>query len=140
MEEATYPTFTAGGNIAIRELAEKTKWMRGFRGAAVCPVVSLSDTFMNTKFGGRQRPHFIIRSWISLGGGGEELPALPSPDVAPNKPAEPVKAAPEPVAAKTAESAKSNRRRQTLKSRSFAVGDTVAPPSLREEMNDDMPF
>jgi hypothetical protein len=49
--------------------------MRKFRGGQVCPVVTLSNTFMNTKFGGRQRPHLVIKRWIALGGGEQPLPA-----------------------------------------------------------------
>ena len=42
----------------------------------VSPVVALADTFMPTRFGGRQRPHFVIKRWISLDG---EQNALPAP-------------------------------------------------------------
>jgi hypothetical protein len=75
LDRFCWPTGTVGGDIAIRELVDKTKWMRKFRGGQVCPVVTLSDVFMNT--GGRQRPHFIIKRWIALGG--DEKPALAAP-------------------------------------------------------------
>jgi hypothetical protein len=52
--------------------------MRKSRGEKVCAVVTLSDTFMNTQFGGRQRPHFIVQRWVRLGGG--EQPALAAPE------------------------------------------------------------
>jgi hypothetical protein len=61
--------------------------MRRFRGEHVYPVITLSDTFMNTRFGGRQRPHFQIRRWIKHGGEGGQVEALPpstpSPQQAP---------------------------------------------------------
>ena len=38
--------------------------MRRLRGQHVYPVVTLSNTFMNTKHGGRQRPHFVIKRWV----------------------------------------------------------------------------
>jgi hypothetical protein len=43
--------------------------MRRFRGQNVYPVVTLSDTFMPTRFGGRQRPHLEIKRWITFGDG-----------------------------------------------------------------------
>jgi len=54
--------------------------MRRTRGPNVFPIATLSDVFMNTKFGGRQRPAFKIVKWTRLGGeGGEEIAALPAP-------------------------------------------------------------
>ena len=81
MDRLTFATGTVGGSIAIREVTDRTNWMRRMRGANVFPVVTLSDTFMNTKFGGRQRPHFQIVRWVRLGGeGAGEAPALPAPE------------------------------------------------------------
>jgi len=79
MDKYTFPTGTAGGRIAVRELLEKLMWMRRLRGPGVYPVILLSDKFMNTRFGGRQRPHFKIVRWVSLGSEGGEVEALPSP-------------------------------------------------------------
>jgi hypothetical protein len=53
--------------------------MRRFRGQHVFPVVSLSDTFWPTRFGGRQRPHLEIKRWVMLDGGGNALPAPEQP-------------------------------------------------------------
>jgi hypothetical protein len=78
MERYTFVTTTIGGGIAVRELRDKTMWMRRFRGTQVYPVVTLSDVFMNTRFGGRQRPHFVIVRWITLGP--EHIGALPMPE------------------------------------------------------------
>jgi len=74
------------------------------------PVVILSDTFMPTKWGGRQRPHFKIVRWVRLGGEGGEVEALPPPPPTPAAPSS-VQSAP-PV---------------------------VEEPSLREELDDDIP-
>jgi hypothetical protein len=76
MDRYSYPTGTIGGAIAVGDLVDKTKWMRKFRGAHVYPVVALSDTFMKTRFGGRQRPHFIVKDWKNLG---PDKKALPEP-------------------------------------------------------------
>lgn len=90
VDRYTYVTSTIGGGIAVRDLVDRTKWMRQFRGENVYAVVGLSNTFMNTKFGGRQRPHFIVKRWVALGGEGAlpptEPPALTGPQtVAPPK-------------------------------------------------------
>jgi len=88
MGRYTWPTGTVGGAIAVRDIVDRTCWMRKYRGANVYPVVRLSDVFMPTRFGGRQRPYFNIERWISLDGSGAvltptELPALESPPTAP---------------------------------------------------------
>jgi hypothetical protein len=79
MDKFTFPIGTIGGAIAIRELVEKIVWMRRLRGPNVYPMITLSDTFFPTRFGGRQRPHFVIQRWVRLGGEGGEVEALPSP-------------------------------------------------------------
>ena len=67
MDRYTFATNSVGGSIATREIVDRTNWMRKLRGAHVYPVVSLSDKFMPTNFGGRQRPHFEIKRWVALG-------------------------------------------------------------------------
>jgi len=62
---------TIGACIAVRELAEKVQWKRRFRGESVYAVVRLSDTYMHTRFGGRQRAHFDVKCWITFGPSGE---------------------------------------------------------------------
>lgn len=84
MSRFTWPTSTVGGAICIRDIVDRTKWMRRYRGEHVYPVVELSDTFMNTRFGGRQRPHFNVKRWVALGGaGGNALPAPEQPTLPP---------------------------------------------------------
>jgi hypothetical protein len=104
MDRFTFPTGTVGGQIAVREVVDKTKWMRKLRGAHVYPIVRLSDTFMPTAFGGRQRPHFEIKRWVSFGPDEKALPAPLGP--------------------------KQNGPGQLC---------TVGPPTLAEEMNDEIP-
>lgn len=77
LDKYTYPTSTVGGAIAIRELADKVRWMRRHRGPNVNPVVTLSDTHMRTRFGGRQRPHFNVVRWIGGGPGGDDAELKP---------------------------------------------------------------
>jgi hypothetical protein len=68
MDRFCFPTGTIGGRICVRDLVDSTQWKRKVSGDNVYPVVTLSDTFMNTRYGGRQRPHFLIKRWITLGG------------------------------------------------------------------------
>ena len=112
MDKYTFPTGTVGGRRAVGELRDKLVWMRRLRGPNVYPVVPLSDTFMKTRFGGRQRPHFKIVRWVRLGGEGGEVKALPPPPAT-----------------------------QTLAQQTTAPSDVplVPEPSLREELNDDLP-
>jgi hypothetical protein len=79
MTRYTWPTGTTGGAICVRDLVDRTKWMRRFRGQNVFPIVTLADVFMNTRFGGRQRPHFDIVRWVTFDGGGNVLPAPDQP-------------------------------------------------------------
>jgi hypothetical protein len=79
MDRYSYPTGTTGGGIAVRDLVDKTQLMRKFRGANLYPVVRLSATFMPTRYGGRQRPHFIVVKWITLDSGDKALPAPEQP-------------------------------------------------------------
>jgi hypothetical protein len=117
MDKYTFPTGTTGGRIAVRDLIDKTMWMRRLRGPNVYAVVLLSDTFMNTKWGGRQRPHFEIARWVSLGSESGQVEALPPPP--PPKPAD--------------ESAP-----QTTSQAELPLNE-VKEPSLAEEINDEIP-
>jgi hypothetical protein len=113
LDRFCWPSGTVGGDIAIRELVDKTKWMRKFRGAYCYPIVTLSDKFLNTRYGGRQRPHLVITRWTSLDAGGNSVtvqipPALDS------------------GAAEKAESSPGMK--------------TVAGPSLAEQMGDEVPW
>jgi hypothetical protein len=67
MGKVSYPTGTTGGAICISELRDKVVNMRKFRGAHVYPVVRPSHVWMNTKFGGRNRPAFEIVRWVVFG-------------------------------------------------------------------------
>ena len=109
MDKLTFPTGTTGGRIAIRELRDKLVWMRRLRGPNVYAVVLLSDTFMKTQWGGRQRPHFKIVHWISLGSESGQVEALPPP--------------PSP---------------QTTSQSDLPLNE-VKEPSLAEEMDDEIP-
>jgi hypothetical protein len=112
LDKFTFPTATIGGGIACRELADKVAWMRKYRGPKVSAVITLDDAFMNTRFGGRQRPHFNIVRWIGFdtGGGADALPA-PKPALQGGAAAQP----------------------------ETPPWNEVEEPSLKEELNDDLP-
>jgi hypothetical protein len=112
MDKYTFPTGTTGGRIAIRDLRDKTMWMRRLRGPNVCAVVLLSHTFMNTKWGGRQRPHFKIVHWVSLDSESSQVEALPPP--------------PPPMTS------------QTTPQSDLPLNE-IKEPSLAEEMDDEIP-
>jgi hypothetical protein len=65
-------------------------------GARVVPVVTLGSKLMQTSFGSRLRPEFVIQEWREFG--------APSPAI------------------------------------THEVGKRIEPPSLKEEMNDEVPF
>jgi hypothetical protein len=135
MDRYTWPTGTIGGAIAVRDLVERIQWMQKCRDSDdVYPVVTLSDTLMKTKHGPRQRPHFLIMRWVYLGGGGD--PALPAPTQpalidgsATNKPTEKVS---EPERPTTTKRGVQYFDKPTVK--------TVDGPTLKEELDDDIPI
>ena len=128
MDKFSYPTSTTGGRIAIRELRDKLVWMRRLKGANIYPVITLADKFMNTRFGGRQRPHFVIKRWVRLGGEGGEVEALPSPSPSPS------------MTAQLDQFAKpADKPAQQTTSQSDLPLTEVKQPTLAEELNDEIP-
>jgi hypothetical protein len=71
------PTATIGACICVRTLMEQTLLMRKFQGAPVHALVELTRTFMNTAYGGRERPHMVVLGYGVFGEGGFKL--LPKP-------------------------------------------------------------
>jgi hypothetical protein len=59
-----------GSSRAAEILEGRIKIGRRLRGEEVYPRVRLSHTFMSTKFGGRERPHFEIVGWVRFGAHG----------------------------------------------------------------------
>jgi hypothetical protein len=56
------PITTIGSARAVRDLVDQTRLMRRFkRQANLYPIVELSHTFMPTRYGGRERPHLIVK-------------------------------------------------------------------------------
>jgi hypothetical protein len=59
MDVLTYIASTDGGRRAVEELRDRVSIARRFHGP-VAPVVKLSNTFMPTQYGGRQRPDLEV--------------------------------------------------------------------------------
>jgi hypothetical protein len=114
MDKYTFPTGTTGGRIAVGELRDKLMWMRRLRGPNVYPAVTLSDAYMRTRFGGRQRPHFKIVRWVRFGGEGGAVEALPPP-------------------------LSMTTTQQASLSPTPGQSDLVEEPSLRKELDDEIP-
>jgi hypothetical protein len=96
MAESWWASDTIGATIAITALRDSIERMRRFRGP-VYPLVELSDCFMKTAYGGRQRPDLKIKGWLRADGTGVAAigAEVQSPQLAaPSTPVEP--AAPEP--------------------------------------------
>ncbi len=129
MQCYSFPTSTMGGFRCIRELDDRIKRMRWFKGANVYPTVRLTHTFMPTRFGGRERPHLEIKAnaWIKIGGG--EAEALPSPQ-APLPPPQQAQIAPE----------ASPPQAQAVSEAETIKVESVSEPTLQEELNDKVPF
>jgi hypothetical protein len=66
MERYVWPSVmtTIGSAIAVRELNERVKRMRHFRGARVYAKVGFSKCLFPTRYGERQRPHLQITGWV----------------------------------------------------------------------------
>ena len=67
------PTATIGACLCVRALMEQTLLKRKFMGAQVHAQVEFSHTFMNTEYGGRERPHLGIKGFGVFGDGGFKL-------------------------------------------------------------------
>jgi hypothetical protein len=126
----SWPVGTIGGEMCINDLRDRVMRMRQFRGPGIFPLVTLSDTFMRTRFGGRQRPHLEIKKWVRAGEGGEvepigaTVPPTLSPPTAAAAPT-PAPAAPVPATAPATPAV-------TLQ--------PVSEPTRAEELNDHVPW
>ena len=118
MDRFAFVTQSIGGAIAIGDLSDKIKIMRRLRGPNASPVVSCCSTLMKTRFSphGTKRPDFRVVRWIDLGGGGGG--ELPKPEPMKPLPTPEVTAIGEPV----------------------TLGAPVTPPTLKEEIEDSVPF
>ena len=153
LDRFAFITNSVGGSIAIGDLSDKTRIMRRFRGPNVSPVVSLGVTTFRTNFGPKKRPDFRIVRWTRLSPdvlpGPDRPTAAPTPAIGRYEPvATPTIApvdrpAPAPAAATAAVPAAAAQSPPALAAavrEGTTLGTPVDPPTLKEEMEDDLPF
>jgi hypothetical protein len=76
----TYLTgMTVGGCQAVDELKDATVRARLLQGASYFPLVTLGKVHMPTDFGGRDRPMFIVKTFVALGPASERAPTIAGP-------------------------------------------------------------
>lgn len=155
MERFTHASGTVGTDICVREFRDKVRTMRRLRGEHVYAVVTLTDRFMSTRFGGRQRPDFKIMRWISFDPEDKVLPAPTSPkeiDHVSNATAEATPATKTNAQAQTksttdlksraetksATTAKPNKR-GVVRTDKKTVGRNVADLTMEEILDDELP-
>src|SRR5262249_2052264 len=63
------PVTTIGSAVCVRNLVSQVKLMRQFKGQLVYPVVELAHTFMDTAYGGRQRPDVGLKRRVTVRSG-----------------------------------------------------------------------
>jgi hypothetical protein len=76
----TYPTSTCGGYQAIGSLKDATQRARKVHGANFFPLVTLGKVHMNTAFGGRQAPAFVVKTFVPIGPAPEPAPTIAGPE------------------------------------------------------------
>jgi hypothetical protein len=130
------PITTIGSAICVSELRRQVKLMRKFRGALVYPRVELSHVHMPTRWSpsGRERPHLIIKDWLTFGSNNTgTLPAPASnvpPSTGPTSATEPTPSSTGGGASAVAPKTASAQLKM----------ESVAPVTLAEEMGDEIKF
>jgi hypothetical protein len=123
----TYINSTVGARMAYENLKSRVVMMRKMRGTAVHPVVALGKATFQGKFGPKIRPEFVIVDWRELGGDGAPLPAPATPQL------------PAPAAVQKEKAEKSAFAPKPVKFGEVMPGKPVKPPSVSEELNDELP-
>jgi hypothetical protein len=67
MEGFTFPTTSKGGFACFRELKDAVRRARLMLGPHAHPLVTLTDAFFTKNFGGKRRPCFKIKKFLTLG-------------------------------------------------------------------------
>jgi hypothetical protein len=138
MQAFTFPTATAGGFRAVRELKDRIRVARKLQGPNLYPLVKLTHVHMPTQYGGLQRPHFEVERYVPIDGGGEGEPQLaplepngPSPQLTHSeaKP-EPTTQPMEPATKPTVQTALDT----------FVAKKAEAKNPLHPKLNDKIPF
>jgi hypothetical protein len=140
----TWASGTTGAKICLKDLTERSRFMRQYQGGKVHAVVTLTNVFMPTRFGGRQRPAFNYKRWIRIGGEQATLPAAEAaqPKVIEHTPEQPPASNDKP-AAKPAEPQQPDKTRTVAKPvapKQPAKAQTVAVPTAKQVVNDEIKY
>jgi hypothetical protein len=131
----TFINSTTGARIAWERLKDKFGWMRALRGPAIVPVIKLDSKPMKTSFGVKMRPEFTIIEWRDVSGeGGSVVPQLEHKSDGGDDGAA-VKPDTKPAAASSAAHERAAKSAYAPKE----VGRKVKPPTVAEELNDEIP-
>jgi hypothetical protein len=123
----TYCNGTTGARIAYEQLGERVTIIRALRNARVLPVVRLEQRPFRTAYGMRSRPHFEIIDWRQRGEDGGLLGGPPSPQLT------------GPSASPATETQEAAAKPPNVETALSGL-PKVKPPSLGEEMNDELPW
>jgi hypothetical protein len=139
----TWASGTTGAKICLKDLTERSRFMRQYQGGKVHAVVTLTNTFMPTRFGGRQRPAFDYKRWIKIGGEHAALPAAEAvqskviehtPEQPPTSDDKPAVKPAEPQQPDKVQTAKPVAPKQPTKAQ------TVAVPTAKQVVNDEIKY
>ena len=92
----------------------------------------LGSAHMNTRFGGRERPSFNILRWVKPNDGQGEVAVL--------APRDPPQLSGDNGNQKMNDNVSAEQHKQAVGEAPVTPLQTVEPPSLREEMSDELPF
>jgi hypothetical protein len=135
----TYINSTTGARIAFEQLNERVVITRMLRNARVVPLVRLEQRPFKTSFGMRSRPHFEILEWRQFGEDGGLLGGPPSPQLTgPASASTPTSTSTPPPASTSAATKPATPSAATEAMLSGLP--KVAPPTLSEEMRDELPW
>jgi hypothetical protein len=118
--------------MAIDDLCDKTKIMRRFRPDAVSVASCKVTNFKTRRFGLKKRPDFRVLRWITLDGDGSK--PLPAPEV------KTITAAPVIAPAATPAATAPAVAPTPMIMKPVTLGKPVAPSTLAQETDDQVPF
>jgi hypothetical protein len=121
----TYINCTLGARIAYERVEARIENMRMMRGTNVIALIELDTRIMKTKHGQKMRPEFKIIDWRVFDAG--EQAALPPPTD---------NSSTSGAAAKPVEPAK----KQNSPKKRAVPGKPVKPVTVKEELDDEIPF
>jgi hypothetical protein len=143
LDQYVFITNSTGGGIAVGDLTDKIKWVRGLKGKNITAVI-ICEHGVRFKSGynpqGVLRPSFRIVKYARLIGGENNPTLLSAPEAVTVEPAS-METRPSMTAAEQLDTfaGTSNGEKKEPKY-TFLDLPTTPKPSLKDEMNDDLPI